>query len=301
MKQATKILASLLVVACGVGCLEAGSIFEKPRNADDAGLAWVIEAGIASGEMSALQARALVGDLSFEAASMNAAAGESGTGTVQVMKKMFEPGGIPGYVLIFDLLVPLTASNLAGSSFYTLISADDLGRAIQIDFWNGQAWAREADFTRSTTEGATFPTSTMRRYELAVYGGRYTLSADGVDLFSGVLRTYPETTRSLPGYYYVGESGAAPPLPQALVSSFGTATGGGTPGDGGGSGSGAGGSSGGSGGGSGGSSGGSSGGNTGTTGTIGIIPTATDPIPEPSTLALMVVGLLFALSLRSGK
>mgnify|MGYP000632417438 CR=1 FL=1 len=160
---------------------------------------WVIEAGIPGGHMTPTQ------EMQPQAGQRSAANHEE-QASPQVQKQLQNLEGVPGYKLIFDLLVPLTANNLLGSGFYSLISVDDMGRAIQIDFWNGQAWARESDFSRSATEGALFDTSLLRRYSLAVSGGFYTLSADGVDLFSGMLRTYPDALRSIPGFYYIGES-----------------------------------------------------------------------------------------------
>jgi hypothetical protein len=75
---------------------------------------------------------------------------------------------------------------------FSVIMLDSNAKGVELGFWENEIWAQDDAtlFTHSSEKMLYDTTAAVVQYELAFQGASYSLSADGVPLFGGLLKDY---------------------------------------------------------------------------------------------------------------
>jgi hypothetical protein len=119
-----------------------------------------------------------------------------------------------GYTLNFKLAVNSEASNNNRAGFSLILTSED-ARSIELGFKGDRIFAQSSSFIEE--EKATFSTSALTDYKLAVKGDGYELFANNTSILKGALRTYqfdpatsspplPLSPYTLPSFLFLGDN-----------------------------------------------------------------------------------------------
>jgi hypothetical protein len=115
-----------------------------------------------------------------------------------------------GFELSFELQV-LNEAHVSNdrAGFSVILLADD-ARGIELGFWEDEIWAQNDTPLFTKGEGVGFDTTQSEvRYDLQIIGNQYSLSANGSQLFSSLLRDYSAfggPPYTLGNYLFLGDN-----------------------------------------------------------------------------------------------